>query len=228
MLRADEQVILLDTGPGTLQKLLKLGITYEDVDRVFYTHYHPDHFAEFIPMLFAMRHAYPRRQKALWLFGPPGLRELYDGLNNLLKGSLSPKTYDVRIVELWDAEVSFGSWYVVVRPLVHLVPSVGYRVVLPSSKAVTYSGDTDYCEAMVDLARDVEVLILECAFPEEMKVEGHLVPSLCGKIAQQASPKQLVLTHFYPQWNDRDINSEFREFYPGEFLVAEDMTRITL
>lgn len=228
MLRVDGDVVLLDTGPGTLHKLLNLGITYADIDKIFYTHYHPDHCAELTPMLFAMKHGEPRREKTLWLFGPPGLKRLYQGLNNIFKENLSPRTYDLRILELWDAEVGFDGWQVTARPLVHLVPSLGYRVTLPGGKAIAYSGDTDYCEAIVGLAREAEVLILECAFPEEMKLQGHLVPSTCARIAQEAAPKKLILTHFYPQWNGRDIAEEFRRHYSGEFLLAEDMMKIPL
>lgn len=226
MIKVDEQIVLLDTGPGTLHKLLTIGITYADIDKVFYTHYHPDHCAELIPMLFAMKHGEPAREEALCLFGPPGLRKLYQGLNSLFKENLSPRTYDLRIFELWDAEVGFEGWQVVARPLFHLVPSLGYRITLPSGKTVVYSGDTDYCEAIVELAKGAEVLILECAFPEEMKFQGHLIPSLCSRIAQQAAPKKLILTHFYSQWNGRDIRTEFAEHYSGEFVLAEDMMRI--
>lgn len=228
MIKVAGQVVLLDTGPGTLHKLLTLGATYIDIDKIFYTHYHPDHCAELIPILFAMKHGEPRREKPLWLFGPPGLKKLYQGLNSLFKENLSPRTYDLRILELWDAEVSFENWRVVARPVVHFVPSLGYLVTLPSGKTIAYSGDTDYCETVVDMAKGVDVLILECAFPEEMRLHGHLVPSLCGKIAQEAAPKKLVLTHFYPQWNGHDVLAEFGKYYSGEVILAEDMMKILL
>ena len=187
MLKMAGQIVLIDTGPGTLHKLLTLGVTYTDIDKIFYTHYHPDHCAELIPMLFAMKHGEPKREKPLWLFGPPGLKKLYQGLNKLFNENLVPRTYDLRILELWDAEVGLEDWQVTVRPLVHLVPALGYRVTLPSGKVIAYSGDTDYCEAIVDLAKGADVLILECAFPEEMRLHGHLVPSLCGRIAGRAA-----------------------------------------
>jgi ribonuclease BN (tRNA processing enzyme) len=228
MLKMGEETILLDTGPGTLHKLLSLGVTYSEVDKIFYTHYHPDHCAELIPMLFAMKHGEPRREKTLRLFGPPGLNQLYQGLNSLFRENLSPRTYDLRILELWDAGVDFGGWQVMARPLVHHVPALGYRITFPSGKVVTYSGDTDYCEAIVELARGVDVLILECAFPEEIRSHGHLGPSLCGRIAQEAVPKKLVLTHFYPQWNGHDILEECKKYYSGDLVLAEDMMRIAL
>ena len=34
---------LIDFGYGTLKQLLHLGITYHGIDRIFFTHNHPDH-----------------------------------------------------------------------------------------------------------------------------------------------------------------------------------------
>ena len=67
------------------------------------------------------------------------------------------------------------------------------------------SGDTAPCEAMVKLAKGVDVLFHECTFPEvfiEYRAKGnvgihaHTPPTDLGKIAQQAGVKKLVATHF--------------------------------
>ena len=42
---------LIDFGYGTLKQLLCLGITYRDIDRIFFTHNHPDHMCDLIPFL---------------------------------------------------------------------------------------------------------------------------------------------------------------------------------
>ena len=43
---------LVDFGYGNLRQLLNLGITYHDIDRIFFTHNHPDHMCDLIPFLF--------------------------------------------------------------------------------------------------------------------------------------------------------------------------------
>ena len=63
---------------------------------------------------------------------------------------------------------------------------------------MVYSGDTDYCDSIVKLARDCDVLILECSFPEGMHCEGHLTPDLAGRIAAEANCKQLGSDTFLP------------------------------
>ena len=93
---------------------------------------------------------------------------------------------------------------------------------------MVYSGDTDVCENLVTLARDADVLICESALPDELKVPGHLTPSLAGQIASQAGVRKLVLTHFYPECNAVDVAEQCRKTYPGPLVLAEDLLEIRL
>lgn len=228
LIRAEGEITLLDTGPCTLARLLHEGIAYTDIDKVFYTHMHPDHSADMTSMLFAMRNAEPRREKLLRIFGPPGLREFYQGLNRVYGDALAPRSYELDLTELWDAEAGFGGWGVKASPMSHMVPTVGYRLEFSNGKVLVYSGDTDYCENIVRLATGADVLILECSFPDDLRVEGHLVPSLCARIARESGCRVLVLSHFYPQWEGRDILEECRRFYDGEMVLAEDGMELPL
>ena len=47
---------LVDFGYGTLKQLLHLGITYHEIDRIFFTHNHPDHMCDLIPFMFGARY----------------------------------------------------------------------------------------------------------------------------------------------------------------------------
>ena len=61
-----------------------------------------------------------------------------------------------------------------------------------------------------------------------MKVEGHLTPSLAGKLAREANCRKLVLTHFYPPCNGVDIIARAKAEYPGEIVQAEDFMTIEI
>jgi ribonuclease BN (tRNA processing enzyme) len=88
---------------------------------------------------------------------------------------------------------------------------------------VAYSGDTDFCENAVILARGADLFICESALPDGMKVEGHLTPSLAGKIATEAGVKKLLLTHFYPECESVDIEAQCRKTYNGPLILASDL-----
>jgi len=125
-------------------------------------------------------------------------------------------------------EVALGDLWIKTLPLEHTPESVGYRIASPQGRTVVYAGDTDYCPNIVELARGADLLLLECSFPEGRKVNGHLTPSLAGRIAQEAECRRLVLTHLYPPCDQSDIRGDCRKVFDGEVLLAEDMMRITI
>src|SRR5436309_10942381 len=46
LLRIGADRVVLDTGPGTLRRLLEAGVTHDQVTHLFYTHNHLDHTGE--------------------------------------------------------------------------------------------------------------------------------------------------------------------------------------
>jgi len=112
--------------------------------------------------------------------------------------------------------------------MAHLPGSVGYRIKWQDGKSVVISGDTDYCENIVNLASGVDLLILECSFPDEKKVEGHLTPSLAGRIARESRCKKLLLTHLYPICDQHDILTQTKQAFDGEIVISEDLMRVQI
>ena len=54
---------MVDFGYGTMHSLLKLNLTYHDIDRIYFTHNHPDHMCDLVPFLFASKyHGDPRKK----------------------------------------------------------------------------------------------------------------------------------------------------------------------
>ncbi|MCD4778692.1 MAG: hypothetical protein K8R12_06930, partial [Desulfobacterales bacterium] len=62
--------------------------------------------------------------------------------------------------------------------------------------------------------------------PDELKVKGHLTPSLAGKIATMANVKKLMLIHFYPECDEVDIEKQCRKTYSNKLILAEDFMKI--
>jgi len=113
-------------------------------------------------------------------------------------------------------------------PMDHSPQSVAFRLTGPGGRSLVYSGDTDYSEQLVDLAQQADLLICESAFPEGLKVRGHLTPALAGEIAARAGVHRLMLTHFYPVCDQTDIEAECRRTYNGPLILARDLMRITV
>jgi ribonuclease BN (tRNA processing enzyme) len=228
LVKTENQSILLDGGSGTLVRMLQAGVTYKDLDAVLYTHFHPDHCADLVPLIFACKYQEEPRKKDFLIVGGRGLRDYFEGLRSVHGRWIEPHIFRIHISEVADDEIAMGSLLITVLPLDHAPESVGYRVESPEGRTVVYSGDTDYCPNIVELARGADLLLLECSFPEGMKVKGHLTPALAGRIAQEAECKRLCLTHFYPPCDCSDIRGDCQKVFPGEVLLAEDMMRIAI
>jgi len=225
--RAGQEHLLFDAGAGTLQRLFRIGVTYQDLDRVFLTHFHPDHCLDLVSILFAMRASQGRRTKPLTVYGPPGVKQLYQRLNQAFNGSIQPRGYRLTIRELGPTSVRLRGCTVSTRLMRHTPGALGYRVE-GGGASLAYSGDTDVCEGVVELGQDADLLILECSVPDAMKVTGHLTPSECGRIAAAAAAKHLVLTHVYPVVKDRDAAACARRAYRGRVTLARDLQRLEL
>lgn len=220
--------MLFDAGAGTLQRLAASGAAWQQLDRIFLTHFHLDHCLDLASILFAYRLPQLKRRKPLTVYAPPGLRRLYRQLNAAFHGWLTPRGFRLHLHELRPQRLRLPGYTVQSYPMRHYdTGAIGYRLIA-GGKRMSYSGDTDVCERVIELARGADLLILECSVPDERKVEGHLTPSECGRIAEAADCRHLVLTHFYPVFRGYDIRRRVRRFFHGRVTLAQDGTSFTL
>lgn len=221
--------LLIDAGLGTLQKLAVLGISPAEPDAVAFTHLHLDHTAELAPLLFSLRNVGIGRTKTLTLLGAPGLRDFYERLRRTYGSWVEAGSYPLEIEEISGRPVSLGALVLSAFPVSHTPQSVAFRVEEPESgKVAAFSGDTDLCDGLVTAARNADVAVFECSFPDELKVEGHLTPGEAGKAASAAGVRKLVLTHFYPECEGADILGQCRKTFSGPIILAEDLLRVSL
>jgi len=227
---AGGKIIVLDTGPGTMRRLLETGTTIFDISYLLYSHLHPDHTGELVPLLFATKYPDTRqRREPLAIMAGLGFVDFYSGLRDVFHDWIQLPEGMVTITELSTTgrdRRTFEGITIETLPMAHRPESIGFRITGSDGRVVVYSGDTDVCENLVTLAKDADVLICESALPDELKVPGHLSPSLAGEMAASANVRTLVLTHFYPECDHADIRKECRKTFDGELLLAEDLMDI--
>ncbi|MCQ9208171.1 MAG: MBL fold metallo-hydrolase, partial [Omnitrophica bacterium] len=225
IVKIENENLLFDTGPGIIRKLLELGITYHDIDYIFYTHFHTDHTLDLATFLFAAKYALSLRTKRLTVIGPKGLGRFYTNLLSLYTDVISPEDYKVALREITEQTLDFGAYKITTMPMLHAPESLGYRIE-SAGKTVVYSGDTDSCENIVKLGQGADVLILDCSFPDQMKVKGHLTAGEAGQIAKECKCKKLVLSHLYPVCRQEQIAEQAKKTFKGKVAVAQDLMTI--
>jgi len=225
---SDKTQIWIDSGPGTLRKMLEFGITYQDPDLLLYTHLHPDHTADLVPTLFACKYGDLPRKKDLLCMGGSRFKSFFEKLEELYGSWIEPQSYQLTVKEISEETMLYRDLKIFSKPMAHIPGSVGYRIEFKNGKSIAISGDTDYCQNIIDLALEVDLLVLECSFPDGKKVEGHLTPSLAGRIGMESHCKRLLLTHFYPVCDQFDILNQCKQVYLGQIILAEDLMRIQI
>jgi len=219
--------ILFDIGAGTMRRLLEAGRTISDVTHIFISHFHTDHTGELASFLFSTK--YPenlRRRTPFILAGARGLRSFYEALMGAYGHwiELPPEIIEIKELSNTGGDfLDFGQFKIETLPMRHIDSSIGYRLTSLDECCAVYTGDTDFTENVVELARDADLMICESAMPDGQKIEMHLTPSLAGQLAARAGVKKLVLTHFYPETESVDIEAQCRKTYSGPLALARDL-----
>jgi ribonuclease Z len=116
--------LLFDCAEGTQRQLLRSDVGLVELEEVFLTHYHADHYLGLPGML--KTYALRGRELPLTLYGPRGLRELLTSLRRIF-GRL---TYPVDPVELEPGAILDRDGYRLETFAVHHgVPATGYALV---------------------------------------------------------------------------------------------------
>jgi ribonuclease Z len=123
LIRRGGDRILIDCGEGTQRQLLR-SVGLPDVEHVFLTHFHADHFLGLPGMMktFALR----GRDVPLTIYGPRGLRALMSDLRRIY-GKL---TYEVKLAELGPNDaVELDGYRVGAYAVQHGTEALGYALV---------------------------------------------------------------------------------------------------
>jgi len=225
LLRVNDRNILIDCGAGTLRRLLEDGLSYHDIDLLLLTHLHPDHTADLVPFLFACRYSTMPRTGKLDVVGGKGTRRFLTQLDNTFGRHLFSSHYALDIREVGDESWTWEGTGFAAKPVSHIPNSRAFAI-RAEGKKVSFSGDSGYCQSLIDLAKDSDVFVCECALPDHEKPDNHLSPSLAGDIAAKANVSRLVLTHFYPEVESEPIAEIVGRHFRGEIISGYDLMRI--
>lgn len=192
--------LLLDCGPGAVQALARLDLPWGRLTDLAITHFHADHVGALPGLFFALTHGLAEpRSEPLDVWGPEGVRRLFEGLAAALGEFMLDPGFDVRIHEISPGqEVCLaGGQTLSAHETPHTEESVAYRIE-GAFGAVGYSGDTGRSPPLGSFMRGVNVLVCECSLRDEEVGDNHLSPSGVAEIAGIAEPGTLVLSHIYP------------------------------
>ncbi len=197
LLERGREALLMDIGPGIIEKLRRISFDLKRINHILITHLHLDHVADLLPFL-KIASLLKRRIK---IYGPIGIGKWLDLMitDRRIFGYLSDLGCRelVEVHELWDSSLRLDDITIRAKPVEHF-NGIAFRIELGDT-SITYSGDTLPDRRLIELAIGSKILIHECSFPAGMLKGKHTSSEDIIKIALEVKPRILILVHLYPE-----------------------------
>lgn len=232
----NDEHYLIDCGGGVNHQLMRVGHHPKNIDTIFLTHLHIDHCVEFPSLVFGSY--LTGKEGEYQVYGPKGTshftESIFDDTYNFAKDMmlrLRKKEIKINSQEVQEGKIfEKNGLSVFTTSVKHGIPSLAYKFV-SNSKSVVFSGDTAPCENIIEISKNVDLLVIECSFPEEFGPKpGHLIPSQISEIAKKANVGKVVLVHLFPpcKGKEKDIIDKIKENYSKEVLIGNDLDKFEL
>ena len=252
----NDTAYVVDCGDGVGRQLVSADVPLRGLRHIFITHHHSDHNADYGNLLLLSWASGLATTVDAW--GPPPLSkmtELFLAMNaydidirirDEGRVPLAPLIHTHEMTQgslvMQDDNVTVTST-LVDHPLV--TPAFAYRFDA-RDRSIVISGDTARSDNLVKLARGADVLVHEALWLpavdrivardlkaktlKEHLLASHTAVEDCGRVAQAAGVKTLVLSHLVPG-GDPTITDEMwmnaaRQHFQGRIIVGKDLMEI--
>lgn len=212
----DTPPLAIDFGGGVLGALQR----HADPNavHVLLSHLHADHCLD-LPGLFVWRryHPSPAEERGV-MYGPANTWARLGAASSPEGGEIDDFS-DIFDIRHWvdNEAVQIGSLSVTPKLVCHPTESYGLRITDSSGAMLVYSGDTGYCDQLIDLARGADVFLCEASWTHSSArpPKLHLSGTEAGRAATQAGVSELLLTHIPPWTSREDVISEAKAEFDG-------------
>lgn len=225
-----DQLLLFDFGPRTLKNLMKAGVNRHAIRHILFSHFHADHFADFVHFFFdAVFHSkFVGKRPDLMIVGPRGTKKLFGVMLKNFPGFCAAR-FKTAIREVNDRTFMLGRTRITARTVKHSrrLHCLGYRIE-HGGKVLAYSGDAMDCDGLQQLCRQADVAVLDCSFPIQRRGPNHMHAGDCGKVAEAAGVKRLILSHFYPVAERYDVKRQAARYFKGRIAKGRDLMTLTV
>lgn len=217
LIESNDCRILIDCGNGVLSRLLKV-CDIKKLDAIILSHLHSDHMSDILVFKYAIGIQKMKEQfeGTIPIYTPWDDEDMINRMNYNDSFIINPITEDLSL-KIKDLDIDF-------KRVNHPVETYAIRI-KTNKKTFVYSGDTAYCEEIIEFARNCDFFLCEAGVLEQDKGDEtpHLSAREAGDIGSKANVKRLVLTHFWPEYRLDKIMNEAKESFESILELGEEM-----
>ena len=219
MIGGMERTILLDCGASSLVALRARAADLNAIDGVVLSHLHGDHFGA-LPFFLLDAQFHSQRERPLTIVGPPGTRERLNAAMEVLfpHSSQTAWRFPLEVGEITPG-VPDDVLGIAIRTVevIHQsgAPSTAVRLT-EGGKTLSYSGDTEWTDALTTIADGADLFIIEC-YDYSRSMPGHMNFATLQEKRGGLRARRILLTHMNPTMLARQDEAR-----AAGFMVAED------
>ncbi len=217
VLETDTVDILLDCGYSVPHAYWNHGA---DVDAIWVSHAHADHYYGLGPLLTRMKEE--GRQRPVHILTRGCIKaSLERGIEQAYPGALDDAPYAIEY-RVFEDDLVFDGLEIAIAPTVHAVPNKAIRI--EGESTVCYSGDGEITDASAALFHGADFLVHE-AYTVEEAVENHSCIADVAELKQEQDVDRAAVVHI-----QRDHRTEHAKRFARErdLLVPEDGDSFTV
>lgn len=198
--------ILVETPPSLLANAHRLHLDLTRLETIFLSHFHADHTFGW-PFLLNTFLTYERRTTPLSLVGPPGVEGFLDEmvragrLDHVIKGIRAAiGGFVLEFTEVDEADQEAGNAGFRAYRVEHdpALDCYGY-LIRCGERTIGYSGDTEPCNGLRQIAAACDLLVLECNQPRRAArapgQPGHMSLDDVRELRLEFPDVPFILTH---------------------------------
>lgn len=225
LLEANGRKVLLDCGATSQIGLNRMGIDANGIDTIVLSHLHGDHFAGLVWIVLSAQYLL-KRTAPLTIVGPPTTRSRYEAAAEALFPGMTgfKRTFHLDFVDLTrDQPFRDPDFEVKAYEVEHPsgAPSHALRLTA-GGKTLAFSGDTQWVEVLVEVARGADLYMTECC-GFERDITYHMSWKSLEPNLPKLDARRILLTHM-----NADMLAAVSGVRSDRIMIAEDGMRIEL
>ncbi|MBE6504327.1 MAG: MBL fold metallo-hydrolase [Methanobrevibacter millerae] len=181
----------IDPGPGALVRTYQFGLDPRNIDGVFVSHAHTDHYNDAEILIEAMTKGMTTNYG--YVMGAKSVISGFESWGPCISSYHQTKS---KILALEEGDVRyFDNCLIKATPTIHGDPKgVGFQIEFRDFK-ISYTSDTSYFPELSKAHEGADVFIASVLRPGGKAIKGHLCSSGFIKLLKEIKPKLAIMTH---------------------------------